>query len=105
MSQGTNPVLERILGWVPAWVGFALIILAGALAIIFGAIDSAVGLISIGVWAIASAIIAWISGATSSPRVNPFKRSFGGVVSEIPQVPWLIIAVLLVVAIILAFVF
>lgn len=105
MSQGTNPALERLLGWLPAWLGFALIIAAGVLAIVFGILNSSVGLIAIGVWAVVSAIIAWAAGAKSSPRVNPFKRSFGGVVKEIPQIPWLIIAGLLVVAVVLAFVF
>lgn len=105
MSQGTNPALERLLGWLPAWLGFAMIIAAGVLAIVFGSLNASVGLIAIGAWALVSAVIAWAAGAKSSPRANPFKRSFGGVVTRVPQIPWLIIAGLLVVAVILAFVF
>jgi hypothetical protein len=104
MNATTSPALERILGWLPAWLGFVLIIAAGAVSIIFGAIDSVAGLIAFGAWAIISAIVAWVAGATSSPRVNPFNRSFGGVVSRIPQVAWLVIAGLFVVALVLAFV-
>lgn len=105
MSQGTNSEIERLLGWLPAWLGFMFIIAAGVLAIIFGSVSGSVGLIAIGVWAIASSVIAWAAGAKSSPRANPFKMSFGGVVKEIPQIPWLIIAGLFVVAVVLAFVF
>ena len=104
MNATTSPALERILGWLPAWLGFVLIIAAGAASIIFGAMDEVAGLISVGAWAVVSAVIAWVSGATSSPRVNPFKRSFGGVASEIPQVAWLVIAGLFVIALVLAFV-
>ena len=81
-------LLERLLGWLPAWLGFVLIILAGIAPIVVGAIqrDPNAAFIAFGVAAIASSIIAWWSGARSEPRANPFDRSFGGVVSNIDGV-------------------
>ena len=89
-------------GFIPNWVGFGLAILAGIVCIVVGVSISYAGLIAIGAWAIIASIIAMVSGAKSSPDGNPFKKSFGATVKEIEQVPWLIIAGLLVVAIIIA---
>ena len=90
-------------GFIPNWVGFGLAIAAGVAAIIAGGMIEYAGLIAIGAWGIIASIIAWVSGAKSSPEVNPFKKSFGATVKEIDTVPWLIIAGLFVVALIIAF--
>lgn len=103
-TNAGNAFLERVLGWLPAWLGFVLIILAGIAAIVVGAIQGSGGLIAFGVAAIVSAGLAWWQGASSSPRVNPFDRSFGGVVSKIDGWAWLVIFGLFVVALIIAFV-
>lgn len=90
-------------GLVPNWVGFGLAIAASVVAIVVGASIEYAGLIAIGAWGVIASIIAWVSGAKSSPDVNPFKKSFGATVKEIDTVPWLIIAVLFVLALIIAF--
>jgi len=103
----TNPVdsiWEKILGWLPAWLGFVLIILAGVAAIIVGAITPSAGFVAFGVAAIASSILAWWSGAKSEPRVNPFDMSFGGVVKNVDTWVGLTVIGLFVVAMIIAIV-
>ena len=55
---------------------FYLIILAGAVSIVMGAINEDAGFIAFGVAAVASAIIAWVSGATSKPKIGISSRSF-----------------------------
>jgi hypothetical protein len=103
-SNPSQKILERLLGWLPAWLGFMLIIAAGAAAIVVGAISNPVsaGLIAFGVAAIASSILAWWAGGKSEPRVNPFEKSFGGVVSNIDGWVWLVIFGLFVVAALIA---
>jgi hypothetical protein len=90
-------------GLVPNWVGFGFALAAGIAAIVVGVIIGYAGLIAIGAWAVVSTIIAWSSGAKASPTGDPFKKSFGATVKEIDTVPWLIIAGLFVVALIIAF--
>lgn len=99
-------LLERALGWLPAWLGFALIILAGLAVAVLGVATNTrpAGFVAFGVAAIASAILAWWAGGKSEPRGNPFDRSFGGVVSRIDGPVWLIIFGLFVVASIIAIV-
>ena len=106
-QSSTNPgnaIFERLLGWLPAWLGFVLIIAAGIAAIVVGAIQGSAGLIAFGVAAIASAALAWWAGARSEPRANPFDRSFGGVVSRLDGWVWLVILGLFVAALLIAFV-
>jgi len=91
-------------GLVPNWVGFGLAIAAGVACIVVGAIQPYAGLIAIGIAAVISSIIAWVSGAKSTPNVNPFKKSFGATIKKIEMVPWLIIFGLFVVAVIIALV-
>lgn len=97
---------ERILGWLPGWLGFVLIIAAGVAAIVVGSISPTPypGLIAFGVAAIVSSVLAWWSGATSEPRVNPFERSFGGIVSRVETWVGLVVIGLFVVAMIIAIV-
>ena len=61
-ANPTQALFERILGWLPDWLGFVLIILAGVAAIVVGAIQPSAGLIAFGVAAIASSALAWWSG-------------------------------------------
>ncbi len=104
VSNPGQAIFERILGWLPAWLGFGLIIAAGVAAMIVGAISNpaSAGLIAFGIAAIASAILAWWAGGKSEPRANPFDKSFGGIVSGIDGWVWLVIFGLFVVAVIIA---
>jgi hypothetical protein len=94
-------IAQTLLGWIPDWVGFTLIILAGAVSIVMGAINEDAGFIAFGVAAVASAIVAWVSGATSKPKIGISSRSFGGTVERIPMIPWLVIFGLFVVAVVI----
>jgi hypothetical protein len=92
---------KALLGWLPAWLGFVLIGLAGVLAIVFGIIGSSPGVVAFGVAAIISAGIAWWAGGRGEPRGNPFDKSFGAVISGLDGRQWLVIFGLFVVAIII----
>lgn len=94
-------IAQSLLGWIPDWVGFSLIILAGAVAIVIGATQGDAGFIAFGVAAAASAVIAWVSGATSKPKVGISNRSFGGTVERVPMLPWLLIFALFLVAVVI----
>ncbi len=101
-ANPVNTLWERILGWLPGWLGFVLIILAGIASFIVGVITPSAGFIAFGIAAIASAILAWVTGATSEPRINPFELSFGGYVSRVVWWVWLIVFGLFVIASIIA---
>jgi len=103
-ANPANTFFERIMGWLPGWLGFVLIILAGVAAIVVGAITPSAGFIAFGIAAIASSILAWWSGAKSTPQINPFEKSFGGLVSGVDGWVWLIVFGLFVVASIVAIV-
>jgi len=100
-SDPGKAVLERLLGWLPAWLGFALIALVGILAIVFGILQSSPGLIAFGVAAIAGAAITWWAGGRGEPRGNPVDKSFGAVISRLDGWQWLVIFGLFVGAIII----
>lgn len=97
-----NQALQSLEGRIPNWVGFGFIILAGVAAISVGAAVGPAGLIPLGIAAVASAIIAWWSGAKSSPQLNPFKRSWGGTVKEIDGWAWGVVFLLFLVAVLIA---
>jgi hypothetical protein len=103
-SDPAGALMERILGWLPGWLGFVLIILAGVAAIVVGIATPSAGFIAFGVAAIASSILAWWSGAKSTPEINPFEKSFGGTVSGVDGWVWLVVFGLFVVASIIAIV-
>lgn len=105
-SDPAKAMLERLLGWLPGWLGFVLIILAGIAAIVVGIIGTNVkaGFIAFGIAAIASSGLAWWSGAKSEPRANPFDRSFGGIVSQVDGWVWLVVFGLFLVAAIITIV-
>ncbi|HEX9076609.1 MAG TPA: hypothetical protein VF932_12565 [Anaerolineae bacterium] len=103
--DGGNDFFKRIFGWLPAWVGFGIIILIGVLALIFGATarpNPSAGLLAFGVAAIASAILAWVVGARATPQLNPFEPSFGAIVDKIDGWAWLVVFGLFLIAILIA---
>lgn len=105
-QMGTQSgIFKTLLGWIPTWVGFALIVLAGIVLIVWGAIAPSPGLIACGVAAIATAVIGYYSGVSSKPNINPMDKSFGGSVDAIDGWAWLIIFAIWVVAVIIAVIF
>jgi len=100
-SDPGKALFERLLGWLPAWLGFALIALVGIVAIVIGIMGSSPGLVAFGVAAIASAAIAWWAGGRGEPRGNPVDKSFGAVISRLDGWAWLVIFGLFVVAIVI----
>jgi hypothetical protein len=105
-SSPVSGIWERILGWLPAWLGFVIIIGIGVILVILGitANSERVGLLAWGIAMITSGAIAWWSASKAEPRGNPFDRSFGAVLSRIEQLPWLIILALFLVAVIVTIV-
>ena len=95
-------MLGSWLGWVPDWVGFSLIVLAGVLAVVYGIVlTPSAGLVAFGVAAVVSAVLAWATGASSSPRVSPGDRSFGGAVERVEGGVWLLVFLLFLTAIVI----
>jgi hypothetical protein len=94
---------NAILGWLPAWLGFVFGLAAGVILIIIGAVGDTerAGLIALGVATILSVGIAWWSGTSAEPRLNPKDKSLGAYLSRIEQIPWLIILGLFVIAVII----
>ena len=103
MNQ-SGGILSKLLGWIPNWVGFVLIIIAGVVMIVIGITGrpASAGLIALGVAAFASSILAWYSGALSKPDVNPIGKSFGGTVERIDGWAWGVVFVLFLVAVLIA---
>src|SRR5215207_2508961 len=91
-------------GWLPDWVGFCIIIAVGIAAVIVGFIVSYAGLVAFGVAAIASAILAWVTGAQSAPSGNPTERTIGARVRYVPDRTWYIVFGLFLIAAIIAIV-
>jgi hypothetical protein len=75
---------------VPAWLGFVLMLVASAVAIVGGAVTSEFKAIPLGVAGVIGTIIAWVTGAKSSASADD--DTLGGIASNIGFVPWLIIA-------------
>ncbi len=91
-------VLNSALGWIPNWVGFVLIILAGVFLIVGGFIAADPRLTVWGVVAIASSILAWADGALSRPKFTFDPKTFGGVVSNVDGWVWAVIFLLFLAA-------
>ena len=100
-------------GKMPAWLGFILLLLASLVAINGGAVTKEFKAIPIGVAGVIGTIIAWVSGATSSPATNPDlpddgprrddPDTIGGVAGQVRWYAWLIIAGVVVVAVAVTF--
>jgi hypothetical protein len=86
---------------VPAWLGFVLMLVASGVAIVGGAVTSEFKAIPIGVAGVIGTIIAWVTGAKSSPAADD--STLGGIASNIGFVPWLIIAVVVIGAVAVSF--
>jgi hypothetical protein len=99
-GSGTTDPIKKAYEGIPNWVGFGLIIAAGVTLVVVGAVLPQAGVIAFGVATLASAIIAWVSGASAKPEVDPKKKTFGGTVKEIRQIPWIVIFALYVAAVI-----
>ena len=104
MSTTADRIRETLLGWIPAWVGFVFIIVAGVVSVIVGIAMGSPGLVAFGVAAVASAVLAWVAGGTSTPKLDPIGKSFGGAVKGIDGWVWLVIFGLFLVAAIIAIV-
>lgn len=101
---------------VPAWLGFVLMLAASAVAIVGGAATQNYKAIPLGVAGVIGTIIAWATGATSSPATNPElpgpddgqrrddPDTLGGVANNIKWWAWLIIVALVVGSIAITFV-
>ncbi len=101
-SNPTSGIVNSLLGRIPNWVGFGIIIVIGVIAIIAGATSTPVsaGLIAFGIWAIGSSILAWVTGASSRPDF--FNGSFGATVSNLAGWVWWVVFIGLVVVIVIA---
>jgi hypothetical protein len=104
-------LMTVLKGKVPAWLGFILMLAASVVAIVGGAATKNFKAIPLGVAGVIGTIIAWVTGATSSPATNPdlpddgssSRRddpdTLGGVASNIRWWGWLIIAAVVVAAV------
>jgi hypothetical protein len=75
---------------VPAWLGFAAMLVASAVAIVGGAITGEFKVIPLGVAGVVGTIVAWVSGARSSVQADD--DTLGGLAKNISLAPWLVIA-------------
>jgi len=80
------------------WAGFIVMLAASLVAVIGGAATKNFRAIPLGVAGIIGAIIAWVTGATSSPVAG--EDTLGGVAQNIRWWAWLIIAGLVVAAVV-----
>lgn len=101
-SNPINDIVNSLLGRIPNWLGFGIIIVIGILAIIAGATSTPVsaGLIAFGVWAIGSSILAWVTGASSRP--DGFNGSFGATVTNLAAWVWWVVFIGLVAVVVIA---
>ena len=78
-STSSSGSFNTILGWLPVWPGFVLILLAGAACVVSGLLLSpGAGVLAFGVAFIAIAVLSWACGAGSTPSASPGDRSFWG---------------------------
>lgn len=75
---------------VPAWLGFAAMLVASGVAIVGGAVTREFKVIPSGVAGVVGTIIAWVSGARSSAQADD--DTLGGLAKNISFAPWLLIA-------------
>lgn len=94
---------------VPYWLGFILMLVASAAAIVGGVATKGYKIVPFGVACLLGTIVAWVSGATSKPatsddaggdgdsdRDRDKPDTLGGLASRIRWYAWLIIAALVV---------
>ena len=99
-STSSSGLFNTILGWLPVWPGFVLILLAGAACVVSGLLLSpGAGVLAFGVAFIAIAVLSWACGAGSTPSVSPGDRSFGGDFDHLRPWVWAVSVGLIVAAI------
>jgi len=84
------------------WLGFVMILGAGALMIVMSIISQDYRFLPLGAWAIVSDILALIANATIEPQADD--DTLGGAVSRLPAWAWVTVAVLLVAALVVGLV-
>ena len=91
--------LDKLLSWLPGWLGFLLLIIVGLLMLIHGAADplgiglshtSTVGFIIFGAVAILLGAFSWIAGGTSTPKGKAGKVGIEVAFSDLPWWAWLV---------------
>jgi hypothetical protein len=112
---GIATLMTILKGKVPAWLGFVLMLLASLVAVVGGAATHSLKAVPLGVAGVICTIIAWVTGARSSPATNPDlpgdddrpKRddpdTLGGIARNIRWWAWLSIAGLVVASIVVTF--
>lgn len=95
-------IIAKLLGWLPTWLGFVLIIAAGVTLVVAGIVLESAGYIAFGVASIVAAVIAWVDGATSRPRFTFDPKGFGGTVANVRDWVTLTVMGLFVVATLVA---
>lgn len=97
--------MDRLLSWLPAWLGFLLLIVVGVLMVIHGAGDplgvglshtSKVGFITFGAMAVILGTFSWIAGGTSAPKGKAGKLGIEVAFSDLPWWAWLVDGLVLV---------
>ncbi|WP_295820887.1 hypothetical protein [uncultured Deinococcus sp.] len=99
-STSSSGLFNTILGWLPRWLGFVLILLAGAACVVSGLLLSpSAGVVAFGVAFIVVATLSWVSGGGATPSIRPGDRSFGASLDHLPMWVWVVNVGLIVVAI------
>jgi hypothetical protein len=87
---------------LPAWLGFIFMGAVSILIIVVGVVGKSYRFAPLGVAALASTGIAWVSGAISQPQGDD--DTLGGTSDNIPGWAWIVIAVLMVAGIVIGLV-
>lgn len=93
---------------IPAWLGMVIGVAIGIVAIIIGLVSGPTGFVPLGIWAIVASIIGYATGSAAAVRARgqgrPLDLHMDVVWSHVPNVAWLVIAGLFVIAVVIAFV-
>lgn len=99
-STSTSGLFKSLLGWLPGWLGFVLILLAGAVCVVFGLLlTPSPGAVAFGVAFIAIGILSWASGGGATPYARPGDPSFGASLDHLRPWVWAVNVGLIVAAI------
>ncbi len=99
---------NKVLSWIPGWLGFLALIVVGTLMVLNGAINPAgadhpnvVGFIVFGICAVAIGAFSWAVGATSKIKGREGKVGVRVGVQDMPWWAWLVDIGVLVTCIVL----